>query len=114
MLGCQILSGAGEAGVVVPWTGAAGSPGVAPPTSMTRFSTLENFSKVKNRVMLVGGATPGDPAAPVHGTTTPASPTPAKTQQPHIFGSLDSKQHLGVLHGDPSIGTYYPTWYPTF
>ncbi len=56
---------------------------------------------VKNRVMLVGGATPGDPAAPVHGTTTPTSPEPDKTRQPNIYGSLASNQDLEVLCGDP-------------
>jgi hypothetical protein len=51
--------------------------------------------------MLVGGATPGDLAAPVPAAPTPASPTADKTWQPHIYGSLASKQHLEVLCGDP-------------
>ena len=54
MLGCRVLSGAGEAGVVVPWTGAAGSPGVAPPTSMTRFLTFEKFSEPDPRGVNLG------------------------------------------------------------
>ena len=54
MLGCRVLSGAGEAGVVVPRTGAAGSPGVAPPTSMTRFLTFEKFSETDPREVNLG------------------------------------------------------------
>ena len=58
--------------------------------------------------MLVGGATPGDPAAPVPATITPASPTPDKTRQPNIYGSLASKQHFAVLYGDPLPSSLVP------
>ena len=58
------------------------------------------------------GSYPGDPAAPVHGTTTPASPAPDKTRQLRIYESLASKQHLGVLHGDPQPPLLVPTTPP--
>ena len=54
MLGCRVLSGAGVSGVVVAGTGAAGSPGVAPPTSMKRFLTLEIFSETDPREVNLG------------------------------------------------------------
>jgi hypothetical protein len=54
MSSCLVLSGAGRAVVVVPWTGAAGSPGVAPPTSMKRFLTLEIFSETDPREVNLG------------------------------------------------------------
>ncbi len=54
MRGWRVFSGAGEAGEVVPWTGAAGSPVVAPPTSMKRFLTLEIFSENDPREVNLG------------------------------------------------------------
>ena len=65
MLGCLDVSGAGEVGVVVPWLGAAGSPGVAPPTSMKRFLTLEIFSETDPREVNLGVFDPVESAGKV-------------------------------------------------
>ncbi len=68
MLGCRGLSGAGEAGVVVAGTGAVGSPGVAPPTSMTScdvFLTLGKFSETDPREVNLGVFDPGESAGEV-------------------------------------------------
>ncbi len=68
MEGCRVLSGAGEAGVVVAGTGAAGSPGVAPPTSMTScdgFLTLGKFSENDPRGVNLGVFDPGEAAREV-------------------------------------------------
>ncbi len=45
---------------MVAWIGAAGSPGVAPPTSMKRFLTLEKFSEADPREVNLGVFDPGE------------------------------------------------------